>query len=643
MKKKIMGIILCLFMLVGLLPAQSYAQSPEPRATGQYEVTIQAVIRDSEGKWVSTNALPSKNFSGTTVAGSSGGGSEGQWQWTPEGGGYILTAELNSHANAWGGLKYPTALWEYDSDELEFVGIGRNSYATEVSYPDDVDSSFLFERNSYLLANGEGGGWYRTYIFEQIDTTPETDWGNLEIEKTADKTTADQGEEVTYTIKVTNNTGKALTNITVSEELDENLTLVSASGDGTYADGVWTIPSLAAGAEAKLTITAEVNSDAAAGTVINNTATVTDATDEDGGKQPEGNDPEDGTEITVTEPENPTDWENLTIEKTADKTTADPGEEVTYTIKVTNNTGKDLTNITVSEELDENLTLVSAEGDGTYADGVWTIPSLAAGAEAKLTITAEVNSDAAAGTVINNTATVTDATDEDGGKQPEGNDPEDGTEITVTEPEIPVDPENPTDWGKLTIEKTADKTAADPGEEVTYTIKVTNNTGKDLTNITVSEELDENLVLVSADGDGTYADGVWTIPVLENGESAVLIVKAAVSTEAEAGSIIRNVATIIGATDDENENMPEENRPDGTEDITVTEPEDPQGDPQKDPDAEDLTKPDNNKTQPQQTGADNTDKAPQTGDNGNIFFWTAAVLVSLVCFMQIAFYLRKKK
>ena len=113
MKKRLLSVLMVLCMVLTLLPVSAFAGNGN---YGSYEVTIQAVIRDSEGDWVSTNALTSKKFNGTTVAGSSGGSSEGEWQWTPSGGGYILTATLNSHATAWGGLKYPTALWEYDTD-----------------------------------------------------------------------------------------------------------------------------------------------------------------------------------------------------------------------------------------------------------------------------------------------------------------------------------------------------------------------------------------------------------------------------------------------------------------------------------------------------------------------------------------------
>lgn len=169
--KRIASTVCAAAMCAAMLPATAFAEGPE--TTDNYEVTIQAVVRDSEGQWVSTNALPTQKFTGTTVAGSSGGGSESQWQWTPSENGYVLTATLSSHANAWGGLKYPTSLWEYDTDKLTFVGIGKNSYSTDVLYPEDVNNAYLFEHNSYLLANSSGSGYYLTYFFEEKAPEPE--------------------------------------------------------------------------------------------------------------------------------------------------------------------------------------------------------------------------------------------------------------------------------------------------------------------------------------------------------------------------------------------------------------------------------------------------------------------------------------
>ena len=117
--------------------------------------------------------------------------------------------------------------------------------------------------------------------------------------------------------------------------------------------------------------------------------------------------------VNVKAPVPQVDWTKLSVSKTADKTAAKPGEAVTYTVKVTNNTGKDLTDIKVSDTLPAGLTFVSADpksGQYDTSTGVWTIASLEKDTSATLTINATVSSNAAAGTTITNTASITDAT-----------------------------------------------------------------------------------------------------------------------------------------------------------------------------------------------------------------------------------------
>ena len=84
MVKKIKIAVISLCLSMGILSTQTLVKANAPQTRGDYTVIIQAVIRDSDGQWVSTNALESKNFNGTTVAGSSG--SEGLWHWRPSGG-----------------------------------------------------------------------------------------------------------------------------------------------------------------------------------------------------------------------------------------------------------------------------------------------------------------------------------------------------------------------------------------------------------------------------------------------------------------------------------------------------------------------------------------------------------------------------
>lgn len=110
-------------------------------------------------------------------------------------------------------------------------------------------------------------------------------------------------------------------------------------------------------------------------------------------------------ENTYTQP----DWSKLTITKTADKTSATPGSVVKYTVTVTNNTGVDLSDIIVADKLDSRLRYSDSTGDYDTGTGTWTVASLANGKAVTLTLTVKLKYALAAGTVIENTASVTEA------------------------------------------------------------------------------------------------------------------------------------------------------------------------------------------------------------------------------------------
>ena len=110
-------------------------------------------------------------------------------------------------------------------------------------------------------------------------------------------------------------------------------------------------------------------------------------------------------ENTYTQP----DWSKLTITKTADKTSATPGSVVNYTVTVTNNTGVDLSDIIVADKLDSRLRYSDSTGDYDTGTGTWTVASLANGKSVTLTLTVKLKYALAAGTVIENTASVTGA------------------------------------------------------------------------------------------------------------------------------------------------------------------------------------------------------------------------------------------
>jgi uncharacterized repeat protein (TIGR01451 family) len=82
----------------------------------------------------------------------------------------------------------------------------------------------------------------------------------LDLVKTVDLAEAKVGDNVVYTIKV-RNTGTAISNaIEVTDTLNSSLQFISATPSADYnaATGIWTVGTLAVGAEATLTITAKL-------------------------------------------------------------------------------------------------------------------------------------------------------------------------------------------------------------------------------------------------------------------------------------------------------------------------------------------------------------------------------------------------
>ena len=331
-----------------------------------------------------------------------------------------------------------------------YVAAGLSNTTTVVDLPDAAEGTTVNgwwiedsdqsgdpthkEGETYTVNPSDDTDGNKIIAFYSKSTRIPADWDNLKIAKTVDTTTAEPGDTITYTITVTNNTGKDLTDVKVADTLNSHLTLVSATatGDGTYANGVWSIGSLTNGSSVTLTIKATINEDVSDGEVIKNVATVTDAKDGDD-NLPDKDKPSDDADVTV---DIPADWGKLTIDKEVDKETAKPGETVTYTITVTNNTGKDLTDVKVADTLDSRLAFVKADPEGSYTDGVWTIGNLKDGAKVELEITATINDNVAAGTEIENVATITDAKDGDD-KLPDGTKPSDSVDVKV-EPKDPT-------------------------------------------------------------------------------------------------------------------------------------------------------------------------------------------------------------
>ena len=94
---------------------------------------------------------------------------------------------------------------------------------------------------------------------------------------------------------------------------------------------------------------------------------------------------------------------DLSITKTVNNNTPEPGDEITYLITVTNNGPSATTGVTVSDVIPSSVEFISATPSvGTYSNltGIWNIGNLANSANATLSITVKVKSTTSAGNSI---------------------------------------------------------------------------------------------------------------------------------------------------------------------------------------------------------------------------------------------------
>jgi gliding motility-associated-like protein/uncharacterized repeat protein (TIGR01451 family) len=168
--------------------------------------------------------------------------------------------------------------------------------------------------------------------------------------------------------------------VKATDQLQSGYTFVSDNGAGAFekATGIWTIGNLANGATAVLKITTTVN---ASGSYAN-TATAT-------ADQP---DPIPGGNASTVTPV-PIPVSNIVVTKTVDELKPFVGNDVVFTITVTNNGPSDATGVFATDKLANGYTYVSDNGLGAFNSntGVWTIGNLANGDTVKLEITANVN------------------------------------------------------------------------------------------------------------------------------------------------------------------------------------------------------------------------------------------------------------
>jgi len=352
--------------------------------------------------------------------------------------------------------------------------------------------------------------------YDSINTTP-IPVSDVELVKVVDNATPLVGSNVIFTLVVTNNGPSDATGVVVTDLLPTGYTYVSDDGAGAYVSGtgVWTVPAITNGNTAILNITATVN---AAG-IYTNIAEVTasDNTDPDSAPNNGITTEDDYDSIGTT----PTAVSDIELVKAVDNATPLVGSNVVFTLTVSNNGPSDATGVVVTDLLPTGYTYVSDDGAGAYVSGtgIWTVPVITNGNSATLNITALVN---ATGNYTNTTeVTAADNLDLDSTPANGIITEDDYDEITTT----------PIAVSDIELTKIVDNATPFVGSNVIFTLTVTNNGPSDATGVVVTDLLPTGYTYVSDDGAGAYVSGtgVWIVPVITNGNTAILNITATVN------------------------------------------------------------------------------------------------------------------
>ena len=353
---------------------------------------------------------------------------------------------------------------------LKFLGANYNGVYDEnthtVTWTLDIDSGKTVELKVNVTVEDYGVLVNRVTVG---DKTSSVDIAVPEIipDKTANVTDANFGDNVTYTVTVTNDGDVDASQVVIVDQLGNGLKYVSSSDGGVWDEKTNTVTwivDLAAGKTKTLNVVATV---VGYGNVTNSLAV--------GNKT---------SKINVNVPE-------ITPNKTVDNKNPNFGDNVTYTIVVSNDGAADAKNVVVKDILAPGFKFIEANYGGVYDELTRTVTWIVdVNAKGYVDLTIKVTVEDYG--VLTNNVTVGNKT----------------SSVNITVPEIIPN-------------KTADIENPNFGDEVTYTVNITNVGKSDAVNVAVRDVLGEGLELISADG-GVY-DPItrtitWTVN-LNSGET----------------------------------------------------------------------------------------------------------------------------
>ena len=363
------------------------------------------------------------------------------------------------------------------------------------------------------------------------------------------------GATVNYTIEVTNNGPADATDVTVVDTVPAQIadtpapTATIDGGSCSLSAGpprtiTCTIANLPEGDSATMEVTATIRSNAGAATVPNSVSVSADEAD------PNLDNNVDTVSFLVIPAA------DLDVVKSGPVAAQDVGDEFNYTLTAQNLGPSDAYGVELVDTLPVGLSFVSSSNPDCSASGQVVTCALGTvdpsqGNERVMgpgdveTFTIRVRVTAAAGTSVTNAVEVEQDPDDPQNFPPT---PDPILENNSDEFTTPI-----AQSADLSITKAADPDPVEAGEDVTFTLTVTNNGPSDATDVEVTDDLPGSLTLVSAtpeQGTCTQTDPVdCDLGAIDSGESVEIVLVATVGAN-QTGNQISNTATVDSTVSD---------------------------------------------------------------------------------------------